>query len=133
VAIGAELPIASSLLDEYSPKKNRGFLLGPVGRIRDALLRRKLTGTVDKAMVDPVNIIRAQLGIPPLTSADDYAGRLGLVLVATAQPSDYPHPDWDDSIQLIGACCYDPASSTVPRWLVQIVRPIVLVSTSSEN
>jgi MGT family glycosyltransferase len=108
-------------------------LPGPVRRLRDALLRRKLTGAVDQAMVDPLNIIRAQLGIPPLTSADDYARRPPLVLVATAQPFDYPHPDWDDSIQLIGACSYDPAPSTVPAWLGQIVRPIVLVSTSSEN
>jgi len=108
-------------------------LPGPIGRLRDALLRRKLTGAVDKAMVDPLNIIRAQLGIPPLTSADDYARRPPLVLVATAQPFDYPHPDWDDSIHLIGACSYDPAPSTVPARLAQIVRPIVLVSTSSEN
>ncbi len=84
-------------------------------------------------MVDPLDIIRAQLGIPPLTSADDYARRLLLVLVATAQPSDHPHPDWDDSIELIGACCYDPTPSTVPGWLAQIAQPVVLVSTSSEN
>jgi MGT family glycosyltransferase len=53
--------------------------------------------------------------------------------VATAEPFDYPHPDWDDSIQLIGACSYDPAPSTVPEWLAQIDRPIVLASTSSED
>jgi len=104
---------------------------GPVGRLRDSLLRRKFTAR--DSMVGPLNIIRAQLGIPPLKSADDYARRPPLVLVATAQPFDYPHPDWDDSIQLIGACSYDPAPSTVPAWLAQIVRPIVLVSTSSEN
>jgi UDP:flavonoid glycosyltransferase YjiC (YdhE family) len=56
-----------------------------------------------------------------------------LSLVATAQPFDYPHPDWDDSIQLIGACSYDPAPSTVPAWLARIDRPIVLASTSSEE
>ena len=106
-------------------------LPGPIGRLRDALLRRHFTAR--DSMVYSLNIIRAQLGIPPLTSADDYARRPPLVLVATAQPFDYPHPDWDDCIQLIGACSYDPAPSTVPAWLAQIVRPIVLVSTSSEN
>ena len=104
---------------------------GPVGRLRDALLRRKFTAL--DSWVGPLNSIRAQLGIRPLTSIDDYARRPPLVLVATAQPFDYPHPDWDDSIQLIGACSYDPAPSTVPEWLEQIDRPIVLASTSSED
>ena len=104
---------------------------GPVGRLRDALLRRKSTA-ID-SWVGPLNVIRAGLGLPSLTSADDYARRAPLVLVATAQPFDYPHPDWDDSIQLIGACSYDPAPSTEPEWLARIDRPIVLVSTSSED
>jgi MGT family glycosyltransferase len=103
----------------------------PVGRLRDALLRRKFTA-ID-SWVGPINVIRAPLGLPSLTSADDYARRPPLALVATAQPFDYPHPDWDDSIQLIGACSYDPAPSTEPEWLAQIDRPIVLVSTSSED
>jgi MGT family glycosyltransferase len=104
---------------------------GPVGRLRDAMLRRKFTAL--NAWVSPLNDIRAQLGLSPLTSVDGYARRPPLMLVATAQPFDYPHPDWDDSIQLIGPCSYDPAPSTEPAWLAQIDRPIVLVSTSSEN
>jgi MGT family glycosyltransferase len=104
---------------------------GPVGRLRDALLRRKFTAL--DSWIGPLNDIRGQLGLSPLTSVDDYARRPPLVLVATAQPFDYPHPDWDDSIQLIGSCSYDPAPSTEPEWLAQIDRPIVLVSTSSEN
>lgn len=104
---------------------------GPVGRLRDARLRRKFTAL--DSWVGPLNTIRAQLGIRPLTSVDDYGRRAPLVLVATAQPFDYPHPDWDDSIQLLGACSYDPAPSTEPEWLAQIDRPIVLASTSSEN
>jgi MGT family glycosyltransferase len=104
---------------------------GPVGRLRDALVRRKFTAL--DAWVGPLNIIRAQLGLSPLTSVDDYARRSPLMLVATAQPFDYPHPDWDDSVHLVGSCSYDPAPSTEPEWLAQIDRPIVLVSTSSEN
>ncbi len=104
---------------------------GLVGRLRDSLLRRKFTA-ID-SWVGPLNIIRGQLGIAPITSADDYARRPPLVLVATAQPFDYPHPDWNDSIQLIGSCSYDPAPSTTLEWLEQIDRPIVLVSTSSER
>jgi MGT family glycosyltransferase len=104
---------------------------GPAGRLRDALARRKFTAL--DSWVDPLNVIRAKLGLPRLSSVDDYARRAPLALVATAEPFDYPHPDWDDSIQLIGACSYDPAPSTEPHWLAQIDRPIVLASTSSED
>ena len=103
----------------------------PVGRLRDALLRRKFTAL--QSRVGPLNDIRAQLDLSPLTSVDDYARRPPLMLVATARPFDYPHSDWDDSIQLIGSCSYDPAPSAEPAWLARIDRPIVLVSTSSEN
>jgi MGT family glycosyltransferase len=104
---------------------------GPVGRLRDALLRRKFTAL--ESWVGPLNVIRGQLGLRPLASVDEYARRAPLALVATGQPFDYPHPDWDDSIQLIGPCSYDPAPSAEPDWLARIKRPIVLVSTSSED
>jgi MGT family glycosyltransferase len=104
---------------------------GPVGRLRDAVLRRKFNAL--DSWTPSHNIIRGKLGLPPLKSADDYARRAPLLLVATAQPFDYPHSDWDDSIQYIGACSYDPAPATAPDWLAQIDRPIVLASTSSED
>jgi MGT family glycosyltransferase len=104
---------------------------GPVGRLRDTLRRRKFTAL--QSRVGPLNVIRGQLDLSPLRSVDDYARRPPLMLVATAQPFDYPHPDWDDSIQLIGSCSYDPAPSNEPEWLARIDRPIVLVSTSSED
>jgi MGT family glycosyltransferase len=104
---------------------------GPVGRLRDALMRRKYNA-ID-SWVQPLNAIRAQLGLRPVTSIDDYALRAPLTLVATAEPFDYPHPDWDDSVHLIGACSFDPAPRAQPEWLAKIDRPIVLVSTSSED
>jgi MGT family glycosyltransferase len=108
-------------------------LPGVVGRVRDALLRPMLSGVFNKAMLDPLNGIRAEVGLPPVASADEFVQRPPLMLVATAQPFDYPHPDWDDSIQLIGACAFDPEPAEVPEWLATIDRPIVLVSTSSER
>jgi MGT family glycosyltransferase len=104
---------------------------GPVGRLRNALLRRKFNSL--DSWTPSHNVLRERLGLPPLETADDYARRAPLLLVATAEPFEYPHPDWDDSIQFIGSCSYDPAPSTVPEWLAQIDRPIVLVSTSSED
>jgi MGT family glycosyltransferase len=108
-------------------------LPGVVGRVRDALLRPMLSGVFNKAMLGPLNRIRAQVDVPPVRSADEFVQRPPLMLVATAQPFDYPHPDWDDSIQLIGACAFDPEPAAAPDWLAAIDRPIVLVSTSSER
>jgi MGT family glycosyltransferase len=107
-------------------------LPGVIGRVRDALLRPKLS-VFTMAMLGPLNRIRAQVGVPLVGSADEYVLRAPLKLVTTAQPFDYPHPDWDDSIQLIGACAFDPEPAAVPEWLAAIDRPIVLVSTSSER
>jgi MGT family glycosyltransferase len=104
---------------------------GLIGRLRDALLRRKFSAL--DAWVPPLNDIRAQLGLPMLTSVDDYGRRAPIALVATAEPFDYPHPDWDDSIQLIGSCSYDPAPPAEPEWLARIDGTIVLASTSSED
>jgi MGT family glycosyltransferase len=106
---------------------------GTVGRVRDALVRPRVSGVFNKALLGPLNRIRAQVGVPAVGSADEFALRAPLKLVATGQPFDYPHPDWDDSIQMIGACAFDPAPKAVPEWLAAIDRPIVLVSTSSER
>jgi MGT family glycosyltransferase len=92
-----------------------------------------VSGVFNKAILGPLNRIRTQVGLPPVGSADEFMLRPPLKLVATAQPFDYPHPDWDDSIHLIGACAFDPAPEAVPEWLAAIERPIVLVSTSSER
>nr|WP_296064597.1 nucleotide disphospho-sugar-binding domain-containing protein [uncultured Actinoplanes sp.] len=105
---------------------------GIAGRIRDALLRSRVSGVFDEAMLGPLNRVRARVGVPPIDSADEFVRRPPLKLVATAEPFEYAHPDWDDSIQLIGACAYDPAPEQVPDWLAAIDKPIVLVSTSSE-
>jgi MGT family glycosyltransferase len=108
-------------------------LPGVVGRVRDIVLRPMVSGVFNKAMLGPLNRIRARVDVPPVRSADEFVQRPPLMLVATAQPFDYPHPDWDDSIQLIGACAFDPEPAAVPEWLAAVDRPIVLVSTSSER
>jgi UDP:flavonoid glycosyltransferase YjiC (YdhE family) len=54
-------------------------------------------------------------------------------LIAGGEPFEYPRPDWDDSIQMIGACAFDPAVGAAPEWLDTIDAPIVLVTTSSER
>ncbi|MEU5566781.1 glycosyltransferase [Micromonospora musae] len=127
----AFLPYLSS---EATPPYGPGLppLPGEAGRVRDAQLRPQLSAVFNEAMVGPLNRIREQVGVPPVGTADDYVLRPPLMLVATAEPFEYAHPDWPDKIQLIGACDFDPAPQEVPDWLAAIDRRIVLVSTSSE-
>ena len=105
---------------------------GVWGRVRDAALRPLLTGTLERLMLPSLNRVRADAGAPPVRTADEFLRRAPLMLVAGGEPFEYPHPDWGDSVQMIGACPFDPAPVAPPEWLAAIDRPIVLVTTSSE-
>jgi MGT family glycosyltransferase len=105
---------------------------GWAGRIRDAALRPIVLGVVEKAMLGPLNTVRAKAGAVPVHSVDEFVRRAPLILVASGEPFEYPHPDWGESVQMIGACDFDPPAA-IPHWLDDIEQPIVLVSISSER
>ena len=106
---------------------------GVRGRIRDAAVRPLVMGMLEKGMLPPLNKIRADIGAPPVASADEFARRAPLMLVASGKPFEYPQTDWGDAVQMIGPCVLDDEPQTVPDWLAAIDRPIVLVTTSSER
>ena len=84
-------------------------------------------------MLPPINKIRADVGAPPVASADEFARRAPLMLVASGKPFEYPRTDWGDAVQMIGPCVLDDEPQTVPDWLATVDRPIVLVTTSSNH
>jgi len=53
------------------------------------------------------------------------------MLCMTAEPFEYPRPDWPPNIRMVGPCAWDPPAEA-PGWLGEITRPLVLVTTSSE-
>jgi MGT family glycosyltransferase len=103
---------------------------GPLGRLRDRLLRPIVFGTLERTMVPPINRIRGELGLAPVGGVDDLFGRAPLLLSMTAEPFEYPRGDWPDNVVLVGPCDWDPPSDP-PPWLDDLDRPIVLVTTSS--
>jgi MGT family glycosyltransferase len=107
-------------------------LPGVLGTARDAVVRSVVMGMLEKAMLPPLNKIRAEVGAPRVTSADEFMRRAPLMLVASGKPFEYPQTDWGDAVQMIGPCAFDPEPGAVPDWLAAIDRPIVLVTTSSE-
>jgi MGT family glycosyltransferase len=104
---------------------------GALGRVRDALLRPAVTGTIERQLLPPLNDVRASLKLPALRHSDDLFTSPPLLLYLTAEPFEYPRRDWPDSIVQVGPCAWEPASEA-PDWLTSIDGPLVLVTTSSE-
>ncbi|HKI41721.1 MAG: glycosyltransferase [Mycobacterium sp.] len=106
-------------------------LPGILGDVRDASVRPIVRYLFDRPMVPRVNAIRAELGVPPVTSVDDLMRRAPLLLTVGGEPFEYPHQGWGDLVHHIGACVFEPPTTTTPDWVNAIDRPVVLVNTSS--
>jgi MGT family glycosyltransferase len=104
---------------------------GPLGRVRDRLLRPVVLGMLEKTMLPPLNDVRGQLGLAPLRVIDEMFRRPPLLLYMTAEPFEYPRRDWPANVVMVGPCDWDPPAEP-PSWLADITQPIVLVTTSSE-
>jgi MGT family glycosyltransferase len=102
-----------------------------VGRLRDAVARPLVQGAAERVMRPRINELRTGLGLDPVTGADDFFRRTPLLLVATAEPFEYPHPDWGDRVRMVGAMAWEPPAPE-PDWVGALERPVVLVTTSSE-
>ncbi|MCB0827270.1 MAG: glycosyltransferase family 1 protein [Solirubrobacterales bacterium] len=104
---------------------------GPLGRLRDRMLRPLFVGGLEKVMVPGINGVRSGLGLEPVSAIDDAFGAPDLLLYMTAEPFEYQRSDWPDNIVMTGPCEWDPPAE-VPAWLERVDQPIVLVTTSSE-
>ena len=104
---------------------------GPIGRLRDRLIRPLVFGVVERQGRPALNRIRAELGLPAVASLDAWFARPPLLLYMTAQPFDYPRRDWPENVVMVGPCDWDPPSEP-PPWLEHVTDPIVLVNTSTE-
>ena len=108
-------------------------LPGLLGRLRDAAVRPMVTGALEKPMLPLINKMRADVGVAAVASADEFFRRAPLLLVATAKPFEYPRGKWGEEVQMIGPCVFEPEPEATSEWLAEIGRPIVLVTTSSEQ
>lgn len=104
---------------------------GPLGRLRDRLLRPIVFGVIEKAFLPALNQARTAAGARPLGSADEMVRRPPLFIYMTAEPFEYPRRDWPQNFVMVGPSEWDPPSDP-PAWLAEIDRPLVLVTTSSE-
>ncbi|HEX2086475.1 MAG TPA: nucleotide disphospho-sugar-binding domain-containing protein [Solirubrobacteraceae bacterium] len=103
---------------------------GPLGRLRDRVLRPVVFGAVEKILVAQLNEVRSGLGLGPIDATTMFT-RPPVLLYMTAEPFEYPRRDWPPNVRLVGPCAWDPPADP-PAWLDEVSRPLVLVTTSSE-
>lgn len=104
---------------------------GLPGRIRDRLARPPFRVGLDRLVLATVNRVRADLGLPPLGHAEEIFRRPPLLIYTSAEPFEYPRPDWPANVVLTGPCEWEP-SARLPPELAAVERPLVLVTSSSD-
>jgi MGT family glycosyltransferase len=104
---------------------------GPLGRLRDNLLRPVLVRGYGRSLLPAVNGVRARVGLAPLDDVVQTLTRARLMLYLTAEPFEYPRTDWPESFRLVGPITWDPPADR-PAWLDDLDEPVILVATSSE-
>jgi MGT family glycosyltransferase len=126
-------PFALALSSPDAPPYGPGLppARGPLGRVRDRLLRPLVLGLIEQTVLPALNGVRAQLQLTALSSADEFYRRPPLLLYMTAEPFEYPRRDWPDNVVMVGPCVWDPPAEPL-AWLKDSAQPIVLVTTSSE-
>lgn len=101
-----------------------------LGRVRDRLARPLTVGTLARIIAKHVNPVRAELGLQPLQTLDQFYLAASLILAYTAEPFEYPRSDWPEQVRLIGPAQWEPPA-VPPSWLGELTRPLVLVTCST--
>jgi len=104
---------------------------GPLGRARDQVLNSLGEIGFDRLAASTLSKLRAEVGLPPLRHAREVYSRAPLHLYMTAEPFEYPRPDWPESIVMVGPCSWEPDGG-LPAGLEDAEGPLVLVTTSTE-
>jgi MGT family glycosyltransferase len=123
------LPLPSRDVPPFGPGLRPAA--GPLGRLRDRLLRPALTGAFTRALLPPVNATRRAVGVPQFRDTLELFTKPPLLLYMTAEPFEYPRSDWPANLRMIGPGAWDPPAEE-PPWLAELSQPLIMVSTSSE-
>ena len=83
---------------------------GPLGRLRDALVRPLVIGAVERTILPRLNAVRAAIDprLSPVRSADDLYSRPPLLLYLTAEPFEYHRRSWPGNVRMVGPCAWEP-------------------------
>jgi MGT family glycosyltransferase len=104
---------------------------GPLGRLRDRALRPLLRAGFDRASLRGLNEVRARLGLSPFAHTEELFLAPPLLIYMSAEPFEYPRPDWPERIVEVGPCLWEPPGE-LPAELHEVDLPLVLVTSSTE-
>jgi MGT family glycosyltransferase len=124
------LPLPSKGVPPWGPGLKPGR--GPLVALRDRALGRVISRKMNSVVLSPTNAARSEAGLPPVADASETVTRAPRLLYLTAEPMEYPRPDWPDSIRMVGPGIWEPEAAEPPAWLDEDDRPLVLVTLSSE-
>jgi MGT family glycosyltransferase len=108
---------------------------GPLGAVRDAIVRRIADSTLNRTTMPSLNALRARYGLPALDRFDDLFEQPSLLLSLTAEGFEYPRSDWPANVRLVGPMNWNPPTHTSlrpPSWLADLPDPLALVTCSTE-
>jgi MGT family glycosyltransferase len=106
---------------------------GALGHARDGFWHG-VARALSRPAVNRRNAMRATLGLRPLGAYEDQWREPHRFIAYTAEPYEYRRTDWPASVRLVGPGLWDPpapSGASVPDWLAEERRPIVLVSIST--
>jgi UDP:flavonoid glycosyltransferase YjiC (YdhE family) len=125
------LPLPSRGVPPWGPGLKPGR--GPLVALRDRALGSVIRRKNNQVVLEGTNAARAQAGLAPVGDAFESLTRAPLMLYLTAEPMEYPRPDWPASIRMVGPGMWEPEAAAPPSWLDDgDDRPLVLVTLSSE-
>jgi UDP:flavonoid glycosyltransferase YjiC (YdhE family) len=104
---------------------------GPLGRLRDRAVWPAVIRAYGKAMLPPLNEVRAAAGLAAFSSPLQQLLAADRLLVLTGAPLEYPRHSLPPSVRLVGAQIWDPPAAT-PAWLDEPGLPWVLVTCSTD-
>ncbi|MBV9196841.1 MAG: hypothetical protein JO168_22110 [Solirubrobacterales bacterium] len=127
------LPLPSPDAPPYGP--GLAPLRGAAGRLRDALVRRVVTGIFERTALPGVNARRAHHGLAPLERFGELLARPPLLLCLTAEGFEYPRGDWPANVRLVGPVNWSPPLPPTPGRAPfdALPDPLVLVTCSTER
>ncbi len=126
-----------ALSSRYLPPPGLPFApgRGPIGRARDAGLRRVMDATLGGRMRTLLNRARTVAGLEPVRLPGmDGLYSPDLLLCQGCQALEYPRPDAPPSLQFVGdAAAGMRTTAEEPAWLADLAdgRPVVLITAGT--
>lgn len=139
LAEASGLPFAT-VLPSVVPNLGRGIppyglglrpMRGPVGAVRDRILRGVVIRAFAKALLPGLNALRADARLEPFDSPLQPFEPPYQVIALTSEPLEYPRTDLPPTVHLVGTQPWDTPAER-PVYLDEPGDPWVLVTCSTE-